>query len=340
MKNYREIADSVLARRDQYVIAQHRKKQTVTRVTASVGSVALVSLAGFALLRGDAFRNTPPIADDPVTATTVPVADDTTAVPTASTTSATESEPTADATECTDANKTEQPTTTTVPSRTQPSQTTASAPTSTTVPAQEKVWITADKPDRYGTLSSDEVISRHGVYISPMLRETMEQYKEVNAVYFVIVELPATEEDYDDFSSTDEELLRLEEAEKTAYQKYLAAKEEAGGYTAEVWALRQEYRAIASQYNSLKDKLMEEHIQAVLTSRVNDLACWSHSELVSLATDTRFRPVFAYACDRDYAFLMELTADEIHALAERGGYVIRLACPDGEEDYLVNDGLL
>ena len=44
MKSYREIADSVFARRDQYIIQQRKKKQTITRVTASVGSVALVSL--------------------------------------------------------------------------------------------------------------------------------------------------------------------------------------------------------------------------------------------------------------------------------------------------------
>ena len=56
MKSYREIADSVFARREQYVIAQRKKKQLVTRVTASVGSVALVSLASFALFKSDAFR--------------------------------------------------------------------------------------------------------------------------------------------------------------------------------------------------------------------------------------------------------------------------------------------
>ncbi|MBQ3507758.1 MAG: hypothetical protein IJA91_04335 [Clostridia bacterium] len=70
MKSYREIADSVFARRDQYIIQQRKKKQTITRVTASVGSVALVSLAGFSLLRSDAFRDTPPITDGGAATTT------------------------------------------------------------------------------------------------------------------------------------------------------------------------------------------------------------------------------------------------------------------------------
>ena len=70
MKSYREIADSVFARRDQYIIQQRKKKQTITRVTASVGSVALVSLAGFSLLRSDAFRDTPPVTDGGAATTT------------------------------------------------------------------------------------------------------------------------------------------------------------------------------------------------------------------------------------------------------------------------------
>ena len=81
---------------------------------------------------------------------------------------------------------------------------------------------------------------------------------------------------------------------------------------------------------------MREHIQAILMQRADELAGWSNRELVSLSDDTRFQPFLAY--DSDYAFLMELTADEIQELAERGGYVIRMACPDGEEDWIMNDG--
>ena len=77
MKSYREIADSVFERRDQYVIAQRKKKQAITRVTASVGSVALVSLASIALFKNDAFHETPPIKPT-TTVTHSPVTEDAT----------------------------------------------------------------------------------------------------------------------------------------------------------------------------------------------------------------------------------------------------------------------
>lgn len=70
MKSYREIADSVFARRERYIIAQRKKKQAITRAAVSVGSVTLVSLAGIALLRNDAFHDTPPVTDGGVTTTT------------------------------------------------------------------------------------------------------------------------------------------------------------------------------------------------------------------------------------------------------------------------------
>ena len=97
MKSYREIADSVFARREQYVIAQRKKKQLVTRVTASVGSVALVSLASFALFKSDAFRETPPISDGGATTTTTHIpteGEDTTT--TTTTVNTTAPEPTTD----------------------------------------------------------------------------------------------------------------------------------------------------------------------------------------------------------------------------------------------------
>ena len=175
MKSYREIADNVFARRDAYIIEQRRKKQVIARTTVSVGSVALVSLAGFALFKNDAFHDTPliSVSDTTTTVANTPtkIGDTTTAgdaiAPTTdggivtptnpTTTDAAPSRPTA-----TISGKTE-PVQTTVPSKTEPSKTNPTAsqtkPTATqtqptqttpttqpTVPSQENNYIVAETP--------------------------------------------------------------------------------------------------------------------------------------------------------------------------------------------------
>ncbi|MBQ3203013.1 MAG: hypothetical protein IJB36_05155 [Clostridia bacterium] len=136
MKSYREIADNVFARREQYVIAQRKKKQRITRITASLSSVALVSLASFALFTNDAFHETPPISDGKPTATTntpTEIGDTTTANnATATTTDGGIVAPTTPTTsvpvpsQTTTPSKTQSPTVTTTPSKTQSTATTPS----------------------------------------------------------------------------------------------------------------------------------------------------------------------------------------------------------------------
>ena len=134
MKSYREIADSVFERRDQYVIAQHKKKQIITRVTATVGSVALVSLAGFALFKNDAFHDAPliSVSDTTTTVTNTPTKIGDTTDATAPTTDGGIVAPTTPTTsvsvpsQTTTPSKTQSPTVTTAPSKSQPPTTTPS----------------------------------------------------------------------------------------------------------------------------------------------------------------------------------------------------------------------
>lgn len=132
MKNYREIADSVFARREQYMIAQRKKKQAITRAAVSVGSVTLVSLAGFALWGNDAFHDTPPVTDGSVATTTATTGAETTTATTAPTTDGGIVAPTTSTTsvpvpsQTTTPSKTQSPTVTTTPSKTQPTATTPS----------------------------------------------------------------------------------------------------------------------------------------------------------------------------------------------------------------------
>ena len=167
MKSYREIADNVFARRDQYVIAQRKKKQAITRVTASVGSVALVSLAGIALLRNDAFHDTPPVTDGGVTTATVPTGAETTTDTTPPT--ATIGDDTTSATTVTEAPT--QTAATTVTTRPSTSHTVKTEPTKTpATTAPKKVLITGSTPDDYGAdYFGDEAPKFRYGEISPLL---------------------------------------------------------------------------------------------------------------------------------------------------------------------------
>ena len=72
MKDYEEIANTVLERRDAYVARQKQKRKTVMKITSAVGAVALVALVGLGLNQTGWLENTTPPVDTP--ATTVPTA--------------------------------------------------------------------------------------------------------------------------------------------------------------------------------------------------------------------------------------------------------------------------
>lgn len=85
-----EIKKEVLHR----VAVQKKKRQRILRVSASLGAVVLVSLAGVGLMGGDVFKQTPPITDTVVknttTVTTAPTkGEDTTTTATTETTTVT-----------------------------------------------------------------------------------------------------------------------------------------------------------------------------------------------------------------------------------------------------------
>ena len=85
MKNYDDLTNRLLERRNRCVAEPTKKKQIIARATVSVGSVALVSLAGFALWGNDAFHDTPPVTDGGVTTTTATTGAETTTASTAPT---------------------------------------------------------------------------------------------------------------------------------------------------------------------------------------------------------------------------------------------------------------
>ena len=161
MKNYDDLTNRLLERRNRYVAEQKKKKQVIARTTVSVGSVALVSLASFALFKSDAFRGTPPISDGGATTTT-------THIPTegeATTTTTTTVNTTAGTT--TDGGIVTPPTTaptTTASSKIEPPKTTApsktQSPTVTTVSQMQPSATTPSKTEPSKTNPTQPTVSQ------------------------------------------------------------------------------------------------------------------------------------------------------------------------------------
>ena len=357
MKSYREIADSVFARREQYVIAQRKKKQLVTRVTASVGSVALVSLAGIALLRSDAFRETPPLSDGGATTTTTHIPTEGEGTTTTTTTvNTTAPEPTTDggivtppttaptttapapskptATQAPTTGKTDPPKMTTtgtkgpatgyippIPTTTQPTTSTGS----------DRLLITGDEPDN--SFSDQGSYSKNEIYISRSLQEKMNQYKGVDVTYAVIVAIPIMHEDWDeDFWASTEELVQFK---KEYWDAYYAFKEEALLHNPswdcvnpnhiEVWTdtmreTREYWLTLVKKEQELNDQPLTAYVESVLNRRFEVLKTLCEKEPVDIFCQTNLHLNVTH-----HAYYAELTADAINTLAEQGGYVFRLA---------------
>ena len=327
MKSYREIADNVFARRDAYIIEQRRKKQVIARTTVSVGSVALVSLAGFALFKNDAFHDAPliSVSDTTTTAgdTTTPTTDGGIVTPTNPTT--TDAAPSQ-----TTPSKTQPPTATT-PSKTQPPATAPSKtePSKTTAPTDsEKVVIAAKKPDNTG-INDGAVMSKHKKYVSRLLEEMMTLYEGEDVVYAVIVNIPMMDEYSDDFWNSNEGWARLiqewDEVFDAWYEEAKFVNPSWDGVKTsgiEIWTdtMRANYERFISLSDE-RDRIYREHsipyYETVEKQQFEALKAVSSTEPVDiLANDSQlfFR-----------AYYVELTADAINALVERGGYRLCLA---------------
>ena len=348
MKSYREIADNVFARRDAYIIEQRRKKQVIARTTVSVGSVALVSLAGFALFKNDAFHEKTPITDSVTTTTTATTGAETTTATTAPT--ATIGDDTTAATTVTEAPT--QTTATTVTTRPSTSHTVKTEPTKTTATtAPKKVLITGSTPDDYGAdYFGDEAPKFRYGEISPLLKEAMEANKDTNAVFAVMVAVcprfdqAAVKDEMnkaiEEYKATDE-MVQLAEKRQLAYDEWQTAN------ATEWYKKQEEYRYYANKYNNLLFKFEEEYTRALAAKEVEVLAKLSETELFDLVADAESKPLSEvspivlilhnYSYGPNF-YSTVLSADAINELAERGSYMFWLDSPDTINDVYNDNG--
>ena len=358
MKNYDDLTNRLLERRNRYVAEQKKKKQVIARTTVSVGSVALVSLASFALFKSDAFRETPPISDGGATTTTTHIPTEGEATTTTTTVNTTAPEPTTDGgivtppTTVTTVPAPSKPIATQAPTtgKTEPPKSTSGTkgsvtayipplPTATQPTAgSDKLLITGTEPDN--NIYDGDVLSNTEKYISNALQEQMDRYKGVDATYAVIVAIPIMHEDYDeDFWASTEELAQFH---REFYTVYFAFEEEAkrlnptwdllNASEIEVWTdtMRTNYEyylTLIDKWDDLRAQYLAPYLASVLNRRFEALKALCEKEPVDIFCQTNLNLNITH-----HAYYVELTADAINTLAEQGGYTFCLALKD-QRDY-------
>ena len=371
-----EIKKEILHR----VAVQKKKRQRVLRVSASVGCAAVVALAGVGLVRSGVFDHPPPVTDTVVkpttTVTTVPTEQEstTTTANTPTTNTTTDGGVVVPTTTVTTVAPT---TTTTVPTPCKPTATKAptTEPTKTTTTTSEtkdKLLITGVE-----TIDDDTLDQMHtGLFkpgeISPLLKQAMEQYKDTDAVYAVLVAINPkyNQKLVEDFNEAVDALLQSDEMVKLAEQRDLAREEWqaideerkahigddawAAEFLADYVTKEETYRSLRSEYDKRQHDFKLAYWQARADEAVEVLAKSSDMELIPLETrwnesvEKNEKAVLSYVLNAAYntekasgqspyyGYAAILSANEILELSECGSYMFWLDSYDEEAhmDYL------
>lgn len=202
-------------------------------------------------------------------------------------------------------------------------------PVESSKPAETKpTVITADTPDPF-TESDVMIPKKSEVFISPMLQELMKQDYETDVVFRVAVKILYTQEDHDEctqYVDSNEEVASLHQEWLETEAAYHALWEQLRGTTDdEKW---EEYDEMVRRANALHDQWLaarEECFDVYWASMVHDRVEYARTlgaTNISEITDPYVR-----------AYIMDLSADMINDMAAQGGYLFRMASPDGEEDF-------
>ena len=222
--------------------------------------------------------------------------------PDVSTTTAEATEPSEDATttttEPTDSSKTNEPSKTTATTTEKPTNPSKTEPTKTTEPSKTtKPIIINGKKVVFADESSGFIPNSRpiGGYLHGTVKEKIEQYKGQDVLYAVIVEVLTLPEEYHELYPPDNAPQPKDE-----------------------WENEEEWREYA-----------EEYLNRYLDQRVKKLKEITNKELIPISTDDKY---WAFYTDEEYAFLMELTAEEIDKLDKCDCFFMRLRHPDGDAE--------
>ena len=198
------------------------------------------------------------------------------------------------------------------------------------------IYVTGDTPDEE-IAGSSSIKSLKLKYISKKLQEKMDFYKdytEAEVIYRVAVEIFIASEDSNKagkLADADKEVQYLFEQVAVASSEEIKAREEYNVFKGlnkgndpetvqkrnELMAIRDEKekrkKELWSQWSNLRSEIAYRYFKQVRAERLEFLKQFSENELETTL----------YGGDTQY--IIDLTAEEINILAEKGGYTFRLS---------------
>ncbi|MBQ9841966.1 MAG: hypothetical protein IJO42_02525 [Clostridia bacterium] len=199
----------------------------------------------------------------------------------------------------------------------------------TTTGETTEPYILVGGEEDSSSLSNSSIPSLNDRLVSPALEAKMKEYRDVNAVFQVVVFSAITVEDEDEcdnFVEADKEYQSLlkqykeaKKAEKKASDRLHESR--VNNDDPEIQAvLLEEYLKAEEVFNDLshkrhmlREELWEKYYDTIEKERISYAAKYSKTE-----------PIYGYG-RFGTGYYMELTADAINELADRGGYDFNLA---------------
>ena len=291
MKKYDELTARLLERRDSYVAVQAAKRKRIMQVALPMSGGLLAALLCVGLWQGGAFAP----AQLPV----------------------------------------EAPNEGTTTEATEPTDTTADTTTTTTAkpttPTTTEPYILVGGEDDYEGSQSENIPSLKDRLVSPALEEKMKEYHDVNAVYQVVIFFKLCMEDEDAI----DKLIEADEEYQSIEKQYEAARKalkeadkrfddceypEGDPRQYALWEERNEAEKkkceISCEMGDLRYELFKRFVKNLKQERFEYAAQFSKTEPIK---------DYCQGGNGSYGCYMELTADAINKLIDRGGYDLFLA---------------
>ncbi|MBQ4036495.1 MAG: hypothetical protein IJC84_00035 [Clostridia bacterium] len=175
---------------------------------------------------------------------------------------------------------------------------------------------------------------RGQVGISTRLRDEMSFHGSADTVYRVFVEILITAEDFSGFQLNDEYSKWLREEYRRVIDEYNKAYDAANAATdpeekASALAVKEEKRelrdAAINRYETYQRYKYSEYLDSLINYRLTEAAALSDTPPVRHSPQDSIKLYYAY---QGHGYYMELTAEDITALAYKGVYSLRLAGGD------------
>lgn len=215
------------------------------------------------------------------------------------------------------------------PSKSETTKTTASSKTETTkTTTTTDSYILVGGEEDSNTVSNGSVPSLKDRLVSPALEEKMKEYRDVNAVYQVVVHSALTIEDHmeaEKLVEADKEYQSLQKQYEKAVKVYKEASKRWGDCEypyddprgAAVWHEQDDAdkkkTELLRKRNKYRSDFVGKYYYALAKERISYASKYSKT-----------KPLSGYGINGS-GYYMELTADAINELADRGGYSFELA---------------